>query len=133
MGLAFLLVAVGTALFAPAGTLAYWQAWLFRGVFGTAVAAITIYLAARDPELLARRVHAGPSAEPRRGQQIVQAFASLAFLCVFAVAGLRHPMYAGALLLILGVPLATGSWCARLVVPQAYRASVRYRLVPHVW
>jgi protein-S-isoprenylcysteine O-methyltransferase Ste14 len=70
---------------------------------------------------------------------------------------LRHPMYAGALLVFLGAPLALGSWWGLLVVPVAaagfawrlldeekvlinelpgyaeYLQRVRYRLVPHVW
>ncbi len=69
----------------------------------------------------------------------------------------RHPMYAGALLFIAGVPLLLGSWWglgagAGLVVLIAmravleertlaaelagyadYAARVRYRLVPHLW
>lgn len=69
----------------------------------------------------------------------------------------RHPMYAGALLMFLGMPLALGSWwglvpaaalaawlAARLLdeeaflvrnLPgyEAYRGSVRWRLIPGVW
>lgn len=63
-GLAFLIAALGAALFGPARTFDYWQAWAFLAVFGSTTLAITIYLARRDPALLARRVHAGPTAEP---------------------------------------------------------------------
>lgn len=69
----------------------------------------------------------------------------------------RHPMYLGALVMLAGIPLALGSWiglCAvgvlklvivwrlleeerflakRLAGYDAYRATVRYRLVPLVW
>lgn len=69
----------------------------------------------------------------------------------------RHPMYAGAIVLFLATPLALGSWWAfipaiilsamiavrlideerflvtRLPGYDAYRSSVRYRLVPGVW
>ena len=69
----------------------------------------------------------------------------------------RHPMYAGALILIAGIPLALGSWWAllpaallvpvivwRLMREEAflaanlagyvdYRGRVRYRLAPLVW
>lgn len=69
----------------------------------------------------------------------------------------RHPMYAGALALILGTPLLLGSWYgviwalvmiavlalravkeedtlkAELEGYEAYAARVRYRLVPGVW
>jgi protein-S-isoprenylcysteine O-methyltransferase Ste14 len=69
----------------------------------------------------------------------------------------RHPMYGGALLLILGIPLLLGSWWGLLLSPvlillfavravmeertlmaelpgyAGYAARVRYRLVPMVW
>jgi protein-S-isoprenylcysteine O-methyltransferase Ste14 len=69
----------------------------------------------------------------------------------------RHPMYAGALILLLGTPLALGSWwdllslfpmtavlVARLLDEEEYLArglrgyreycqKVRFRLLPFVW
>jgi protein-S-isoprenylcysteine O-methyltransferase Ste14 len=69
----------------------------------------------------------------------------------------RHPMYAGALIMLVGLPLALGSWWGllptaamvpvlawRLTREEAflaanlagygdYRARVRYRLAPIVW
>jgi protein-S-isoprenylcysteine O-methyltransferase Ste14 len=69
----------------------------------------------------------------------------------------RHPMYSGAILVLLGAPLALGSWWGLLFAPlfiawfawrlldeerflrlnlpgyDAYMRAVRYRLVPHVW
>jgi protein-S-isoprenylcysteine O-methyltransferase Ste14 len=69
----------------------------------------------------------------------------------------RHPMYAGALVLLLGIPLALGSWWGLLIVAAmlpaliwrlideedflarnlpgyvAYQTNVRYRLIPGLW
>jgi protein-S-isoprenylcysteine O-methyltransferase Ste14 len=69
----------------------------------------------------------------------------------------RHPMYAGALVMLLGIPIALGSWWGILVVAAMlpaliwrlleeekflarnlagyveYRNKVRYRLIPTVW
>ena len=69
----------------------------------------------------------------------------------------RHPMYAGGLLLFLGTPLLLGSWYGLLLVLvftpggavravleervlreelpgyDAYMAEVKYRLIPYVW
>jgi protein-S-isoprenylcysteine O-methyltransferase Ste14 len=214
LGLTFLL-GVLAAILIGIGGLAYWQAWLFLAVFGAATTAITIDLARRDPALLARRVKAGPLAEPSALQKLIQAFASLAFLALFVIAALdhrhgaavpaalaiagdalvafglwivarvfrantftaatigverdqevvstgpyaivRHPMYAGALVMLVGVPLALGSWWALVAVPAMtlviawrlrdeerqlaaelrgyaeYRARVKSRLVPYVW
>jgi protein-S-isoprenylcysteine O-methyltransferase Ste14 len=216
VGLVFLVGVLAAALFVPPWTLDFWQAWAFLGVFGGACLAITIWLARRDPALLARRVKAGPLAEPTRTQQVVQAIASLAFAGAFVLAGLdrrgawsdvpvvlviagdvlvaaglaivarvfrantftsavieveraqqvvttgpyaivRHPMYAGAFVMLAGVPLALGSWIAfaavailmavivwrlldeeRLLVRDlagyaAYRTTVRWRLIPRIW
>jgi protein-S-isoprenylcysteine O-methyltransferase Ste14 len=72
-------------------------------------------------------------------------------------AWVRHPMYSGALVLLIGTPLALGSWWGLLIVPllllvlalrilneeevlardlpgyTAYQRQVRYRLIPFVW
>ena len=69
----------------------------------------------------------------------------------------RHPMYAGGLLLFLGTPLLLGSWYGLLLVAlltlvvavravweervlrdelpgyAAYMKQVKYRLIPYVW
>jgi protein-S-isoprenylcysteine O-methyltransferase Ste14 len=69
----------------------------------------------------------------------------------------RHPMYFGALFLVVGTPLALGSWWTLLLVPlflpilyfrianeekvllrdlqgyEEYRNKVRYRLIPYIW
>jgi protein-S-isoprenylcysteine O-methyltransferase Ste14 len=215
-GLAFLIAVLAAATLLPARTLDFWQAWVLLGVFAAASLAITLDLAKRDPALLARRVKAGPIAEPSARQKALQALASLAFLALFVVPGLdhhagwssvpaavaiagdvlvalgfaivsrvfrantftsavvevapeqqlvstgpyaivRHPMYAGALVLLAGIPLALGSWwglaglpamiaviAARLVDEERllarelagyedYRNTVRYRLIPRVW
>jgi protein-S-isoprenylcysteine O-methyltransferase Ste14 len=210
------LLAMAALLFLPAGTLDYWEAWVFIAVFAGTSSAITVYLAKRDPQLLERRLKAGPHAEKETTQKIAvllafvgfiallvvpaldhrfgwsrvplsvslagDALVALAFLIIFFVfkensygastiqvaagqrvvstgpyARLRHPMYAGALLLIAGTPLALGSWWGLLVilvmVPALvwrllneeeflkrnlpgyaeYAERVPYRLVPFVW
>ena len=80
------LIVLGAVLFVPAGTLAYWQAWLFIVVFSLSTQAIGIYLALKDPALLARRLQAGPAAEQRLSQRIIitLGFASLVGVLVFS-------------------------------------------------
>ena len=63
-GLVFLLVVLALCLFIPAGSLAYWQGWVFLADFGVCVVLITAYLFRYDQGLLTRRVAAGPVAEP---------------------------------------------------------------------
>ena len=69
----------------------------------------------------------------------------------------RHPMYAGAILVLVGAPFALGSWWGLLLTPvfvalfawrllneetflrtnlpgyEQYIHRVRYRLAPHIW
>jgi protein-S-isoprenylcysteine O-methyltransferase Ste14 len=203
-------------LFIPAGTLNYWQAWVFLAVFELSAQALGIYFLVHDRKLVERRMTIGPAAEQRPAQKFISAlfilgFAGLvvlpaldhrfawspvapvvsvvadamilvSFLMFFAVmksntyaastirveegqpvvsAGLyayvRHPMYAGALLLLAAMPLALGSWWSVLLAVlffpvlvwrlldeetflrenlrgyAEYMQRVRYRLVPWLW
>jgi protein-S-isoprenylcysteine O-methyltransferase Ste14 len=209
-------VTMAALLFIPAGTLDYWQAWAFMAVFIGASAAITVYLAIKDPKLLERRMRAGPTAEKEPAQKRIMfftmigfiallvfpafdrrfgwspvpsyisiagdIFVALGFLLIFSVvkantygastiqvaegqkvistgpyALVRHPMYAGAIPLLMGVPLALGSWWGLfaliMVMPALiwrlldeekflkknlpgyaeYCGKVRFRLTPFVW
>ena len=76
----FGILALAALLFIPAGTLDYWQAWLFMAVFVCASAAIGVYLAIRDPKLLERRMRVGPRAEKEPAQKIIMVFATLGFI-----------------------------------------------------
>src|SRR5215813_8257545 len=208
----FGIVALAALLFIPAGTLAYWQAWLFMAVFVCTSGAITVYLAIHDPKLLERRMNVGPRAEKEPAQKIIMRLAmlgfiamlvfpvldhrfgwssvsvlgdaliALAFLFIFFVfkensygastiqiaegqtvvstgpyALVRHPMYAGALVMLIGTPLALGSWwglfAVLLILPvliwrlldeerflrqnlagyAKYQTRVKYRLLPFIW
>ena len=203
-------------IFWPAGTFAYWQGWLFLGIFAATTIGFTVYLAIYDKPLLERRMKAGPQYEREWSQKIIVSlvfiafFASivlpafdyryhwspiapwvsilgnvlivLSFVFIFRVvrvnsfaasnirveqaqkvidtgpyAHVRHPMYAGAIWLFIGIPLALGSWWSLgLVVPvipvllwrlldeervlqrdlpgyAEYMRRVRFRLIPFVW
>lgn len=47
---------IGALFFLPAGTLNYWQAWLYLGVLFFPMMVIVAYLIMRSPDLLARRM-----------------------------------------------------------------------------
>jgi protein-S-isoprenylcysteine O-methyltransferase Ste14 len=210
------LPAMALMLFAPAGSLRYWQGWLFGFVFIASTIVIGVYFSKHDPKLIERRIKAGPAAEKDPTQKIIiflviAAFALLiifpgvdyrwhwssvplwlvlvgngavavSFALFFVVlkrnsyaastvtvepgqpvvstgvyAIVRHPMYAGALLLIAATPLALGSYWGLLVAFASlpaliwrlldeerilkrdlpgyvdYCRRVRYRLIPGVW
>jgi protein-S-isoprenylcysteine O-methyltransferase Ste14 len=172
--LIFFLVVVAL-IFIPAGTLDYWQAWVFLGVYFAASLAITVYLMQKDPMLLERRMRGGPDAEKEPVQKIIMSITSAGFVGLIVIPALdrrfgwshmppavalagdglvilgyfaiyfvfkentfssstielapdqkvidtgpyaliRHPMYAGGLVLLLGVPVALGSWWGVLVI-----------------
>ncbi len=206
----------GLILFVPAGTLKYWQAWVFIATFALATTLPAVYLGRTNPAALQRRTHGGPRAETRPTQKIVilaaflGIFGMMAFSAfdhrmgwssvpalvsvlgdVLVAAGLgitmlvvmqngyaaatvtvepgqtvasggvyrfvRHPMYVGFVIMMVGMPLALGSyWGLLFVIPSVaalvfrivdeeklltkelagyneYAERVRYRLMPNVW
>ncbi|MDA2890723.1 isoprenylcysteine carboxylmethyltransferase family protein [Mycolicibacterium sp. BiH015] len=209
-------LSIAVLLFVPAGTVDYWQAWVFLTVFALSAWVPSIYLQLTNPAALQRRLRGGPTEEARPVQKIVMAglYASLAAMCVtsaldhrfgwstvpaaLCVIGsalvafglglvvtvvtqnhyasttvrveegqsvvstglyglVRHPMYTGNVVMLMGIPLALGSyWALVFVVPglavlawrirdeekllavelsgyRDYTTKVRYRLVPCVW
>ena len=81
----FGLLLVGLLLFLPAGTFAYWQAWLFIGILFVPMFIAGIVLIVRQPELLRKRLDAK---EQQQEQKWVVALSGLMFIAVFVVAGL---------------------------------------------
>lgn len=209
-------VVIAALIFLAAGTIYYWEAWIFLLIFTVGSLLTTIYLIQNDPDLLKRRLRGGPTAEKRPAQRLIMVFVSLAFMGLLLVPGLdhrygwsavgivvvtagdvlvaigiyftflvyrtntytsatieiaanqkviesgpygvvRHPMYASALLWLVGTPLALRSYWglmpAIVVIPlliwrlvdeekalskelggyRNYQQRVRYRLVPGVW
>jgi protein-S-isoprenylcysteine O-methyltransferase Ste14 len=215
-GIAGLLVPLAAIIFLAAGTIYFWQGCLFWLSFSLSVITITAYLLKRDPALVERRMRAGPQAESRPRQKILQTLNLVMFVAIVMVPGIdhrfgwsetpavivvianslvmaafgfifivfrentfaastitvergqqvistgpyahvRHPMYAGGLLLIFAIPIALGSWwgllvsaislpllVARMLDEESalsaelpgyddYRRAVPYRLIPFVW
>jgi protein-S-isoprenylcysteine O-methyltransferase Ste14 len=215
-GLFCLIIIMGLLLFIPAGTLNFWQAWVYLFIFGTSSLLITLFLMNKDVELLKRRLNAGPEAEKESSQKIIQSFARFFFIAILLVPGfdhrfnwsdvplylvlagnifvalgffivflafrensftsaiieisddqkvistgpyaiVRHPMYSGALLMLLFTPPALGSFWALIFVIlmiiaiiyrlldeekflsknlsgyNTYCQKTRFRLIPMIW
>lgn len=81
------LLTIGLLLFLPAGTLDFWQAWLFIGVLFVPMFFAGIVLMIRQPELLRKRLDAK---EQQQEQKWVVALSGLMFIAVFVVAGLNR-------------------------------------------
>ena len=86
--LAVLAAVMGLLLFVPAGTVHYWQAWVYLSIFLGASALTTLYLLRRDPALLERRMSGGPAAEKRPAQRLIMLATSLGFIALLAVPAL---------------------------------------------
>jgi protein-S-isoprenylcysteine O-methyltransferase Ste14 len=89
-GLLFLLFVTAALLFIPAGTLDYWQAWIFLAVFFAPSLAVTLYLMKEDPKLLERRMRGGPRAEKEPAQKIIMSVAWVGFIGLVVVPALDH-------------------------------------------
>jgi len=203
-------------LFVTAGTTHYWQAWVYLAVLTGLSLLTTLYLMEKDPALLERRMHGGPTAEKEATQRLIMWFTSAGFVALLVVpafdhrfgwsavapavvilgnvlvvvgfglillvfrenpytsatievadeqrvvstgpyAVVRHPMYASALLYLIGTPLALGSYWGLVafvaMLPfliwrmldeervlardlpgySEYQRRVRHRLVPGIW
>ena len=206
-------IVLAAMFFIPAGTLAYWEAWLYLAILFIPMFFVGLWLLKNDPELLERRMR---FREKETTQKRVINFSLIWFLLAFVLPGfdyrfgwsnvpvwvvlaaallvllgyfmvfwvfrensyasrvievaqgqkvidtgpyalVRHPMYAGSIILYVFSPLALGSWWAMIpalpIIPvlivrllneeeillrdlpgyAAYRQKVRYRLLPGVW
>src|SRR4029434_5256703 len=90
LALVLLAVVMGLLLFVPAGTIHYWQAWVYLAIFTGASLLTTLCLMKTDPALLERRLKGGPAAEKRLSQKIIMVFASLGFIALIVVPALDH-------------------------------------------
>jgi protein-S-isoprenylcysteine O-methyltransferase Ste14 len=103
---------IGFALFLSAGTIQYWQAWVYLGVSALSSVPLTLYIV-NDPILLENRTKAGPAAEQRLTQKIILVAGLPVIAAWFIVPGLDHRFgwssvppwlsVAGALLILLSM------------------------------
>lgn len=78
-------VIIGLLLFAPAGTLAWWQGWLFMGILFVPMFVAGLVMMRKAPDLLRKRLDAK---EEESEQRTVLALSALMFVAAFVVAGL---------------------------------------------
>jgi protein-S-isoprenylcysteine O-methyltransferase Ste14 len=79
--------ALGAVLFIPAGTLAYWEAWLYMAILFIPMFIVFRYLLKHDPQLLERRMQ---MREREAAQQRIIKFSYLYFLIAFTLPGFDH-------------------------------------------
>lgn len=90
--------------FIPAGTLDYWQGWLYIATWILVGTAYTVYVARHDPALLKRRTEAGVTYEKEPAQKIIILLLYVAFILLVTLPPLdfrfgwsRVPWYASVL------------------------------------
>jgi len=75
---------LGLVFFLSAGTLRYWQAWVFLAVLLVPMTAVTSYLVKNDPQLLERRLQ---MREKERPQKLLVKLASIFFIACWILPG----------------------------------------------
>jgi protein-S-isoprenylcysteine O-methyltransferase Ste14 len=79
------LAGTGTLIFVPAGTLKFWNGWLFIVAIFIPMFCAFIYLANKNPGLLAKRLK---TREKEKPQKIYLIFTWIVFLSIFIIPGL---------------------------------------------
>ncbi len=209
----FAIIFVAALLFIPAGSLRYWQGWVFMAILFLPMPITSVYFLKRDPQLVERRLrteekiseqktfikwaqliafgssaipgldyHFGWSRVPLWLTILSQLFVFAGYLITLWVMKensfasrtvqveegqrvistgpyrlVRHPMYSGAVLMLLFAPFALGSWwalpgfyaviplivlrllneekmlCRDLLGYSDYCLRTRFRLLPFLW
>ena len=78
---------VGLILFLPAGTLNFYNAWLFMGLLFIPMFILGIFLFIKSPELLEKRLKAKEKENTQKG---VVGFSAILFLASFLIAGFDY-------------------------------------------
>ena len=124
--------ALGLMLFLAAGTVNYWQAWLFLAVIVLMTSMFTGYLLRSHPAALRRRMRSGPTAETRKAQKVLIAGWYLTLAAMFLVSVFDHRLawssVPAAVSLIGDVLVAGGLVVVGLVVIQNSYAAATVRV-----
>ncbi len=140
------MLALGVMFFLPAGTLRYWQAWVYMAILFTPMAFLMRYLLKHNPELLERRLQ---MQERKARQKRIIEVSLFVFLAAFLLPGFDrrfgwshvHPavVLAADLIVLIGyglfvLVLKENRYAARTVEVEAGQKVIQtgpYRVVRH--
>ena len=80
-------IIIALLLFIPAGTLNYWNAWIFICILFVPMFIVGIILMIKSPDLLRKRLN---SKEKEYEQEVLILLGGVMFICGFVVAGLNY-------------------------------------------
>lgn len=75
---------MGCIFFVPAGTIGYWEAWMYMGVIVIPAVSVITYFLRKDPQVIERRMRAK---EKETAQKKIMAFASILFVLIYMIPG----------------------------------------------
>jgi protein-S-isoprenylcysteine O-methyltransferase Ste14 len=81
------IIILGLNFFLPAGTIEFWEAWVYMGILFTPMIFVLIYLLKKDPELLERRMKIKEKEEP---QKVFVKLSFLVFFIAFIIPGFDY-------------------------------------------
>src|SRR5215472_3892479 len=88
LSLAVLTIVFGLLLFVSAGTIHYWEAWVYLLIYAGASGLMIAYLLMHDRLLLRRRMRGGPTAETATTQRLAMLLASVGFIALLLIPAL---------------------------------------------
>ena len=74
-------------LFLAAGSLRFWEGWVYWGLVSVCLLFNVLYFLRHDPALVRRRIKVGPGAERKRSQKVIQAVNGTLVCLVIVLAG----------------------------------------------
>ncbi len=94
---------IGMAIlfFLPAGTIHFWQAWVYWSLFSVSVLLITLHFLKTDPGLIESRLSAGAGAEKETSQKRIQSVAALLFVAMLTLPGIERHFHASTVPVVL--------------------------------
>jgi protein-S-isoprenylcysteine O-methyltransferase Ste14 len=81
------IIIIFALLFIPAGSIKFWNAWIFMSVLFIPMLFVIVYLIINDPELLYKRMN---TKEKEKTQKKVVLLTSIIFLTAFIISGLDY-------------------------------------------
>ncbi len=116
----------GAVFFVSAGTMRYWEAWVYMVLLFGTMGLMVRYFLRNDPDLLRRRLK---MKEEREKQSTIQKVSAVIWIGAFLIPGLDQRFEWSS----VPWPVVIVSVVLVLVGYREYTEETRYRLIPGIW